>query len=446
MSKLTTSRDSFGPWTAPALLVALAALPAMTQAAPPCGDWDLVSTPNVGNSVTRLTAVAALSLSDAWAVGLWRDVPVGFGPVALRWNGAAWTQTSLPDTTHLGTLPQTDGVSAAPDGDVWVVGNVTTQYPTYNLPLVLRWRDGGWDSAETVTLRPQTEYPYAARGGFLYEVDALTADDIWAVGQAVGFGDAGATSVPLAAHWDGASWTDVEVPRVANRHHALNDVVAISADDVWAAGDYRNVGGPFRAITYHWNGAEWSHIPSPIEDALESSIFDIAATGPDDVWAIGSGQDGLMLMHWDGSKWSLMQAPPNSGGSLAAISPGNLWASGWDGYWHWDGSAWTGVAASVPGASYVIRSGGMAIVGDCDIWTAGFWTLQDGITSFTLAERLTGGSCAPDLDGNGALDLFDFLTFVNLFNAADPAADCNTDGVHDLFDFLCFVNAFNAGC
>jgi hypothetical protein len=56
------------------------------------------------------------------------------------------------------------------------------------------------------------------------------------------------------------------------------------------------------------------------------------------------------------------------------------------------------------------------------------------------------GSCAPDLDGNGTLDLFDFLAFVNAFNAGDPAADCDGDQNLTLFDFLCFVNAFNAGC
>ena len=47
------------------------------------------------------------------------------------------------------------------------------------------------------------------------------------------------------------------------------------------------------------------------------------------------------------------------------------------------------------------------------------------------------------------LDLFDFLAFVNQFNAKDPAADCDPNGCDphlDLFDFLCFVNLFNAGC
>jgi len=54
--------------------------------------------------------------------------------------------------------------------------------------------------------------------------------------------------------------------------------------------------------------------------------------------------------------------------------------------------------------------------------------------------------CYADFDGNGALDLFDFLAFVNAFNAGSADADCDGNQGLDLFDFLCFVNAFNAGC
>jgi hypothetical protein len=332
--------------------------------------------------------VTALSAIDAWSVGYWRSDPVGRGPLALRWNGSVWSEADLPATGHLGSYPETVGVDAAPNGDTWIVGNVTTTYPTYNLPLVLRWRGGSWDFVGTVTLRPQTVYPFAARGGFAYEVDALSPDDVWAVGQAVGFGDGGATSVPLAIHWDGSIWSDVDVPRVANRHHQLNDVVAISPDDVWAVGDYRNVADLFRGVTYHWNGQAWSHVDSPIEHMGTSGLDDVVATGPNDVWAIGGADGAVTLMHWDGSQWSLVPAPPNSGGSLAAVGPADLWASGWNGFWHWNGTTWIEDPTSVPGATYVIRSGGMEIVGDCDVWCVGFWTLEDGTTSYTLAERL----------------------------------------------------------
>jgi hypothetical protein len=54
--------------------------------------------------------------------------------------------------------------------------------------------------------------------------------------------------------------------------------------------------------------------------------------------------------------------------------------------------------------------------------------------------------CYADFNGDELLDLFDFLDYVNAFNAGDSEADCDQGGGMDLFDFLCFVNAFNAGC
>jgi len=369
-------------------ITALALSSSLSLAAPPCGDWELVPTPNLGNSVTRLTGVTVLSPTDAWSVGYWRSEPSGRGPVVLHWDGTAWGTQELPGTSDLGTLPETHGVAATPSGEVWFVGNVTTTYPTYNLPLVLRWSEGEWSYVDTVTLRAQGEYPYADRGGFLYEAAALASDDVWAVGIAAGFGDGAATSIPLAVHWDGSTWTEVNVPRVANRHHELDDVCMIASDDVWAVGDYRNIAGAFRAVSYHWDGSTWSYVPNPIEAFEGSGLDDVVASGPNDVWAIGNASSGPLLMHWDGSEWSLMPPPPNHGGSMAAVGENDLWVSGWNGFWHWDGIAWTEVPSSVPGSTYVIRSGGMAIVDDCDIWSVGFWTLADGITSFSLAERL----------------------------------------------------------
>jgi hypothetical protein len=57
-----------------------------------------------------------------------------------------------------------------------------------------------------------------------------------------------------------------------------------------------------------------------------------------------------------------------------------------------------------------------------------------------------GGGCYADFTGDGTLDLFDFLAFVNEFNAGADQADCDDDGEFTLFDFLCFTNAYNAGC
>jgi hypothetical protein len=56
------------------------------------------------------------------------------------------------------------------------------------------------------------------------------------------------------------------------------------------------------------------------------------------------------------------------------------------------------------------------------------------------------GGCYADFTGDGVLDLFDFLGYVNAFNGGEEGAECDGSGALDLFDFLCFVNAFNEGC
>jgi hypothetical protein len=54
--------------------------------------------------------------------------------------------------------------------------------------------------------------------------------------------------------------------------------------------------------------------------------------------------------------------------------------------------------------------------------------------------------CYADCDGNGGLDIFDFLCFQDAFVAGDPYADCDGNNTLDVFDFLCFQDAFVTGC
>jgi hypothetical protein len=51
-----------------------------------------------------------------------------------------------------------------------------------------------------------------------------------------------------------------------------------------------------------------------------------------------------------------------------------------------------------------------------------------------------------DVNGDGRIDVGDFLSFVSLFAAADARADFTGDGHVNISDFLAFLNAFAAGC
>src|SRR5690606_13463919 len=56
------------------------------------------------------------------------------------------------------------------------------------------------------------------------------------------------------------------------------------------------------------------------------------------------------------------------------------------------------------------------------------------------------GGCRADLNGDGVLDIFDFLEFQKLFAAGDLFCDFTGDRELDFFDFLEFQNEFAAGC
>jgi hypothetical protein len=55
-------------------------------------------------------------------------------------------------------------------------------------------------------------------------------------------------------------------------------------------------------------------------------------------------------------------------------------------------------------------------------------------------------SCAADVNGDGALDILDFIAFQQLWQAADPTADCDDSAQFNVLDYVCFQQLFVAGC
>lgn len=91
-------------------------------------------------------------------------------------------------------------------------------------------------------------------------------------------------------------------------------------------------------------------------------------------------------------------------------------------------------------ASVLSRAGRVIVNG----WEWSSWGLGVDVATEQIRWLI---SCPADLDGNGALDVFDFLEFQTLFAAGDPAADWfDYDGELTVFDFLAFFDAFEVGC
>lgn len=412
----------------------------------PCGAWSNIPTVDRGSISNLLYDVAFDGSGNGLAVGNYTD-GVGTHPIVQQWNGAHWTDLPLPSTGSLGSVPKVEGVISDGEG-LWVVGSVFTGYPTDNLPLILRWENGGWASAETATLRPQNTHPFGARGGLAEDAVAIAPDDVWVVGTAAGYGDASSTSVPLALHFDGNRWDDIEVPLVGNRTNSLIDASASSSDNVWAVGFWRNIAQNYQALVVRWDGSEWSRVPNPGERPEGGDATCVAVAGPESVWVSGSFGPGNHLIHWDGDSWQTVEAGlPGPFADMIMIAPDDIWGSCAINatYYHYNGVDWSAVAGpAVGGASYVLRGWGLAAVNSCDVWSVGGWS--DGSTQYSLCERLTQASCLADWNSDGSLDFFDVSGFLGDYSALEARADINQDGQISFFDVSAFLFAYNAGC
>jgi hypothetical protein len=82
-----------------------------------------------------------------------------------HWDGNSWSVIPIPDIggAHL------TGVTALTGNDVWAVGY---DYPGYDISFTLHWDGNSW--RQTLNPNPQ---------GLLYDVEAVSAEDVWAVGS-----------------------------------------------------------------------------------------------------------------------------------------------------------------------------------------------------------------------------------------------------------------------
>jgi hypothetical protein len=311
--------------------------------------WDgnilaIVPSPNTPINSDALHGVAALSTKDAWAVGSYTNGSRSL-TLAEHWDGSRWSIMPSPniqpqqDVSDYNTLRGVAGISPT---DVWAVGEYSFEGAGRHIigyTLVEHWDGSAWSIVAS---------PTNGNYSTLTAVSALAANDVWAVG----YSDTSGIYLnlqPIIEHWDGTSWSLVPNPDLGTNFNFLYGVAAISANDVWAVGQQPGTDGTPRPLIEHWDGSTWSVVPGPSIETL-SGLNAVAGISSHDVWAVGD-----VILHWDGTQWS--QVPnPVQGASLAGVltlAPDNAWAVGSLTepdhtqralIEHWDGSTWSAVA------------------------------------------------------------------------------------------------------
>jgi hypothetical protein len=370
--------------------------------------WNIVPSPNADDDVDNgLAGLGVVSANDIWAVGSFGTHGGQRSTLAEHWNGSTWSVVPTPNGVN--EVNWLLGADAVASGDAWAVGYSATNPPeqSFRRTLIEHWDGDSW----SVIPSPNPTPPLSGGpvSNELYGVDAVSANDVWAVGTSADFG-AGRT---LIVHWNGTQWSVVPSPS-PGLFGWLRSVSAVSANDVWAVGTHY-VNGLSVTLTLHWNGSRWSVVPSPNDGPFTQELFEVRAVSANDVWAVGYhlavfGVNQVFqttILHWNGSAWSVLPSPDvnqrsNYLFSVDGTSASDAWAVGFfdTGFelrsmiQHWDGTSWTIVPS--PNASDVIdEPTDVVAVSPDDVWavgqSAGFFTFN------TLALHRTGPCAGPSM-------------------------------------------------
>jgi hypothetical protein len=362
----------------------------------------------------------------------------------LGWGTAA---SAAPGWTVVPTVDPSAGtnvlnaVAVRGPADAWSVGNFTApdqDADGLNM-LTERWNGTTWTQVGSPAVRHQDES--------LLAVSASSVNDAWAVGFTKAVGAAG--RFPLAAHWNGSSWTIVPTPtQTGGSKSTLNGVVDLSPTNAWAVGRSRSA----TALVEHWNGTAWSIVPVPTPaGAATSQLAAISALSPTNIWAVGSVvnivntavQNRTLVEHWNGTAWSIVTSRNATNSNLltgvAAVAANDVWAVGYtiatDGsnqpdktlIEHWNGSVWSVVASPSPASNDTLS--GVAARSATDVWAVGFRQDRSGPIPIdrTLTEHWNGATWSVVASPNvGAND--------NLLNGVSATTgDVWTVGSSDVF-------------
>ena len=282
--------------------------------------WSVVRTPNLGPNFNAFYGVAAKA-GRAWAVGERLNADFQDRALIEVWNGSRWTIADNPQPGSLRDM--LFGASAVSASDVWVVGDREGANGVFET-LAEHWNGHRWSVVPT----PDP----GSTGNHLYAVDAVSGDNVWAVGQRLG---AQAPDQPLVEHWNGHRWSVVSTP-VSTVASVVLEGVAVSGGQVWVDGeaDSPDAGRP---IIEHLQNGHWSTANLSGVGSIWTMLYGIAVTG-DTVFATGTfvnpvtDNNEVLVLRGVNGHWSVDPAPnPGSGsnilGTVTAIG-GQLWTAG----------------------------------------------------------------------------------------------------------------------
>ncbi len=383
-------------------VVVASSLAGVSKVSATCGNvgvcWHNVASVNPGAGDNALNSVYAVSSTNIWAVGYYKDINQSNAKTLIE-NGVpgsggttyTWSQSA---STNPGTNNYLNGVGFARNDlnatDVWAVGDYISGGETYTL--IEKYHSGTWTTVSSPSPSSSINVLTAIAGD--------KADSYWAVGHY--YSSTLGANATLAEFWNGSSWLQVASANhtgTGTYNNYLTSVSMVASGDAWAVG-YYNDGTNNHPLLLEWNASTsiWDDHSSDLPNSSNgATLSGISMLDHDDTWTVGNSATGygeLAFQHDVLHGWRLNDPPGGSGPqtAVAYFASGSAWAVGYHGQGccvapsgaYWNGTQWTTYApvnAGTYGAVLLAVNG----VSANDTWAVGLE--EDLYTNNTLIEH-----------------------------------------------------------
>jgi hypothetical protein len=259
------------------------------------GQWQRLTTPNLGGRFGNLNAVAAASPKSIWIAGGKRVRGQQDAPAIWRWTGKRFVAQKLPKLV-IGAASIT-AMSASSARDAWAIGPL---YLAHGGPVALHWNGKKWSGVPVPV----------GQVGTLTSISASSSSNAWALSQ---FG--------VLLHWNGKAWSE---RGKAPGEVGLDAVATSSPKLAYAVGSTLASNARFRTAILRFNGKKWSRV-ALAKGIRYGALLSITMHGRS-AWAVGfdvtAGEFQLpVLLHSTGGAWRSQQTLGRAY-SLSAVSTG----------------------------------------------------------------------------------------------------------------------------
>lgn len=259
--------------------------------------WRLLDVP-VAVAPSQLTGISCVAADDCVAVG---SAGPHEQPLALKWDGSAWTDLHAVPGKHTGRLTAV----SCPAADRCVAVGSPTQT---------------WDGTSWHEIDPPT--PPNSYGTFLDGVSCVSATSCVAAGSVLKSSEFGLVSYTIELDWDGTSWT----MEPDGTEGTLDDVFCSGPTACMATG----VDNDGRLLIEQRTASGWAVVPAPSPAGLGSTeLAAVSCSSADYCVAAGYASGTVagakyagatLIESWNGTAWRLQSATNTTGETSPAYA------------------------------------------------------------------------------------------------------------------------------